>query len=102
MGLSLDTYLDLTPFQFSEAYKRFLERVGKEREWQELKDWQIARWQVWRTLCPPNDKKEYSVMDILELPGDREAKDQAKAQENAEHGESSRERFEALKYRFSS
>lgn len=96
MGLSLETYLDLTPFQFSEVYKRFLERIEKEREWQELKDWQIARWQVWRTLCPPNDKKEYSVMDILELPGDKEAKERAEGKTEL----SSRERYEALKRKF--
>jgi hypothetical protein len=96
MGLSLETYLDLTPFQFSEVYKRFLERIEKEREWQELKDWQIARWQVWRTLCPPNDKKEYSVLDMLELPGDREAKEKEKEKTEP----SSRDRYEALKQRF--
>lgn len=99
MGLSLDTYLDLTPFQFVEAYHSFMERIAKEREWHELKDWQIARWQVWRTLCPPNDKKEYSVMDVLELPGDKDAEDKKKAEAQGE--ESSRGRFEALKNKFS-
>lgn len=83
-----------------QVYKRFVEKIEKEREWQELKDWQIARWQVWRTLCPPNDKKEVSVMDVLELPGDKQAKEKAKAEEKAEQGESSRDRYEALKKRF--
>jgi len=34
--------------------------------------WETARWQVWRTLCPP-DKKEMSVRDLIEFPWEKEA-----------------------------
>jgi hypothetical protein len=71
MGMSLDTYLGLTPSQFQRAYELYLEKIKSDREHAENVAWQVARWQVFRTLCPP-DKKKISVFDLIELPGDKE------------------------------
>lgn len=72
MGMSFETYCSLTPTQFQEAYRVFLEKTAKDRDQAELIAWQVARWQVWRTLCPP-DLKQMSVLDLLQLPGDPSA-----------------------------
>ncbi|MBS4057755.1 MAG: hypothetical protein KGZ82_10605 [Bacteroidales bacterium] len=90
--MSLSTFLDLTPGQFFEALRAFREqREAQVRRDEELA-WQVARWQVWRTLAPPAAKK-ISVFDLIELPGDDAIKrlklDNAKP--------STRERFEQLK-----
>jgi len=92
MGLSLETYLSLTPFQFQEAYNRYLEKVKSDREHAENVAWQVARWQVFRTLCPPQ-KKQISVFDLIELPGDEAYK---KAKEKAKAKEKDEVRFKAL------
>jgi len=70
MGMSYESYLSLTPYQFRKAYELFLDKISKEREQSELTAWQVARWQVWRTLCPP-EGKQISVLDLIELPGDK-------------------------------
>lgn len=77
MGMSVDTYLSLTPYQFQKAYALFIDKVNKEREQEELTAWQVARWQVWRTLCPPPGK-QLSVIDLIELPGDKRYKKEVK------------------------
>jgi hypothetical protein len=87
VGLSLGDYLDMTPAQFAKAYEKFIEKTQKDREFTELVNWQVARWQVWRTLCPPPGE-ELSVVDLLELPGDRP---EAKA-----GNKSTKKRFEEL------
>jgi len=74
MGLSLDTYLELTPYQFRRAYELFIDKVQKERDQVELNAWQVARWQVWRTLCPPQGQ-QISMMDLIQLPGDKKIKE---------------------------
>jgi len=70
MGMSLETYLGLTPSQFQRAYELYLEKIKSDREHAENVAWQVARWQVFRTLCPPA-KKQISVFDLIELPGDK-------------------------------
>lgn len=77
MGMSYESYLSLTPYQFRLAYEKFIDKVNKEREQQELNAWQVARWQVWRTLCPP-EGKQLSVMDLIDLPGDKRDKKEIK------------------------
>jgi hypothetical protein len=73
MGMSMETYLQLTPYQFQKAYEYFLEKTRLDREHAENVAWQVGRWQVFRTLCPPN-KKKISVFDLIELPGDQALK----------------------------
>jgi len=96
MGLDLETYLSLTPFEFQEVYKSFTEKTVSDREWEEIKDMRVARWQVFRTLCPPQQKK-VSVYDLVELPGDKEIKERIKAKEQAQTQGSTPERYEELK-----
>lgn len=67
--MNYETYCSLTPTQFQEAYRVFLKKTAKDRDQAELVAWQVARWQVWRSLCPP-DLKKMSVLDLLQLPGD--------------------------------
>ena len=94
MGMSYETYLRLTPLQFQAAYDAFLLKVSADREADELLSYNVARWTVWRTMCPPT-KKRISVMDLISLPGDKEYK-KSKKQKPA-----SRLRFEKLKKRWS-
>lgn len=77
MGMQLETLLQLTPYQFSAAYEKFIEQRHTDRESAETTQWRIARWQVWRQLCPPN-KKTLSQTDLLELPGDKVEKTDTK------------------------
>ena len=77
MGMGLETFLQLTPHQFAQSYKKHLEAKREEIEAIELINWQVARWQVWRTLYPP-DKKTANQFDILELPGDKELRERLK------------------------
>lgn len=86
--MSLETFLELTPAQFSTAYAEFLNKIEADRRHSELTRWQVARWQVWRTLAPPQ-KKQISVRDLIELPGDEAVKKEAT--------QSTPERFEELK-----
>lgn len=99
MRMPLQDFLELTPGQFSEAYHAFRELREAERWQSELQAWQVARWQVWRTLAPP-DKKEISVMDLIELPGDEQIK-AASQERKSVAGPSSRERFEQLAKKWS-
>ena len=92
MGMSMETFLMLTPGQFHSAYNEFLNAVESDRRHRELVSWQVARWQVWRTLAPP-DKKQISVRDLIELPGDEIEQKEVK--------QSTRERFEELKKKWS-
>jgi len=70
MGMSVESFLMLTPDQFADAYEVFRNRIKAEAEHSEQLAWNVARWQVWRTMCPPQGKKQLSVMDLLPLPGD--------------------------------
>jgi hypothetical protein len=90
MGMSLDSFLMLTPDQFEIAYNNWLELKVSERKASDLQAWQIARWQVWRTLCPP-EKKEISPLDLIMLPGDETV-----IKEQNKKTQSTRERFEEL------
>jgi len=82
MGMSLETYLGLTPSQFQRAYELYLEKIKSDREHSETVAWQVARWQVWRTLCPPK-KKKISVFDLIKLPGDEQFKKAKKKTEGS-------------------
>lgn len=73
MGMSLETYLQLTPYQFQKVYECYLDKIKKDREYAENVAWQVGRWQVFRTLCPPT-KKKIGVFDLIELPGDEQYK----------------------------
>ncbi|WP_346856584.1 hypothetical protein [uncultured Draconibacterium sp.] len=97
MGLSLDTYLSLTPFEFYEAYRKFIEKLEKDREWKELHDWRVARWTAY---CTGNfDRTEVnSEFDILELPHDDDLL--AALETRKKEAESSPERFKLLRQKF--
>lgn len=88
----METYLSLTPFEFQEVYVAYLKKIKSDREWQELKDYRVARWQVFRTLCPPKEK-QISLKDLLALPGDDELLGQNTSKEEC----STKNRFEQLK-----
>lgn len=94
MGLSLETYLALTPFEFAAAYQRFIERVEKDRESRELGEWRRTRWLAWSTGNYDRNKVQ-SELDILELPHDAELIAAREAKEKAEA--SNEPRYEALK-----
>lgn len=94
MGLSLDTYLALTPFEFREVHQRFIERIERDRESREIGEWRRTRWLAWSTGNYDRAKVE-SEFDILELPYDTELK--AAREAKAEKETSSRDRYEALK-----
>ena len=87
--MSYETFMQLSPEQFNEAYEAWRILVNAEREHRELTAYRVARWQVWRTLAPP-DKKEISVLDLIELPGDEAGKQEQKKTE------STRQRFDEL------
>jgi len=97
MGMSLDTFYRLSPQQFQEAYDAWLLKVNAEREHFERIKWEVARWQVWRTMCPPKLKGQVSVMDVLKLPGD----DELLKQERKKQKPSTRNRYEQLKNKWS-
>lgn len=75
--MSYNSFCSLTPYQFQRAYELFIDKVHKDRAQTELNAWQIARWQVWRTLCPP-EGKTLSLIDLIELPGDKKLKKEVK------------------------
>lgn len=92
MGLGLEDFLNLTPFEFNEAHKAFIEKLNADREWQYNAMMQVARWQVFKTLCPPQ-QKQISILDLIELPGDEVYK------KAAEEKQTNREKFEKAKER---
>ncbi len=96
MGMGMETFLSLTPGQFADSYNEFREAEKERREADSLVQWQTARWQVWRTLCPPQGKK-LSQFDLLDLPGDNEIKEAAKKKRKRNRPERDPERFRALK-----
>jgi len=91
MGLSLETFLSLTPFEFQEAYSAFLKKMNSDREWEYLKSLRVARKQVFRMLCPPQNK-QISESDLWELPGDEKAEKKTEG--------STKAKFEDLKERW--
>lgn len=82
MGMSLDTYLQLTPGQTVEAYLQWKQEKQEDFERDDLSRWRIARWQTWTQLYPP-DKKTASQFDILDLPGDDKIKEYLKKKREA-------------------
>ena len=89
--MSYETYLELTPGQFRGAYKAFIDKVNSDRQHAENTSWQVARWQVWRTMCPPQ-QKQISVFDLIKLPGD----EQFKTKKPDVNTEKDNKRFSAL------
>lgn len=95
MGLGLEDFLNLTPFEFQAVYLKHIEKIEKEREWETNTRWQIARWKVFRTLCPPQ-QKSISIFDLIELPGDEIIRQRKKSEETTP------EKFEEAKRRMGS
>jgi hypothetical protein len=83
MGLALEDFLRLTPFEFSATYKHWL----KHNEHQERMEWERARWSVFKAMTPPN-KKQITMLDLIEFPWEKEI---------VKKTQSSKERFEQLK-----
>ncbi len=52
MGLGLDDFLDLTPFEFIAVKNRYLEQQYEQKKEQ----WEMTRWQVFRNICPPQPR----------------------------------------------
>jgi hypothetical protein len=57
--MCLGDFLDISPTEFIEISKKYFEheRIREQNAWIR------ARWQVFKTLCPP-DKKQINVFDI--------------------------------------
>ncbi len=90
MGLSRPDWLALTPKQYTIFRDAWYRRSSaKEREL-----WEVARWQVFRTLCPPA-KKQISIKDLIEFPWETEGKKSKKGKE-----EKDPERFKELTERW--
>lgn len=89
MGMSYETFMSLTHNQFIEAHDAWLIKVKADREHHELTAYRVARWHLWRTLCPP-DQDKISEYDLLLLPGEEKPKEETK------EVKSTRERFETL------
>jgi len=92
MGLSRPDWLALTPKQ----YTIFREAWYRKSSAREHETWEVARWQVFRTLCPPT-KKQISITDLIEFPWETEGE---KGKKGEAVKESSKERFENLKERW--
>lgn len=92
--MSFDTWLKLTPAQFYKAYEDYQESEREKFEAEDLSRWRIARWQVWRTLCPP-DKKSISQFDLITLPGDEAIKEYHKQQKHEHKNKPKNPRDEA-------
>ena len=95
MGLSLETFLDLTPFEFNEAHRLFIEKIEKDREAQFYMQMYTARLQLFRQLCPPKGKT-LRITDLWELPGEA-----TQLKKEREKKKSTKERFEKLNKLFS-
>lgn len=89
MGLSRPDWLALTPKQYS-LFRESWHKRGAERE---RETWEVARWQVFRTLCPPA-KKEVSIKDIITFPWEKVSGAKTIAPPT------NKERFETLKDRW--
>jgi hypothetical protein len=85
MGLSLDDFLDLTPFQFTRMIKAW----GEQNELREKVRWEQARYLAYAMVIPHLDsKKPNTPQSVFPLPWDKKP-EPAK--------QSSKERFEELK-----
>jgi hypothetical protein len=69
MGLRRDEYLDLTPFEFRAIYRRYIEKIEKDREAELYQKLLVARLQLFRQLCPPKGKT-MKITDLWELPNE--------------------------------
>jgi len=87
MGLSLETFLDLTPQQFEGAYERYIEKI----ETDDILLERVARKAVFKLLTPP-EKKGVSLYDWWPIKGDRKARQEIKKKQKP----STRNRFEEL------
>lgn len=97
MGLSRPDWLALTPKQ----YELFRESWHKRAAASERQTWEIARWQVFKTLCPPT-KKQISITDLIRFPWEKK---EAPARCGNTGGDapatlSGKERFNKLKERW--
>lgn len=73
MGLGLDSFLDLTPFEWMGIKCKYLEQKDKDRQM----DWEIARWTVFKIACPPQPKTKgqlFSVKDFIVFPWEEDEK----------------------------
>lgn len=78
MGLGLGDFLDLTPFEWTSIKRRFLEYQVKARQ----ERWELRRWQIFKTLCPPKGKGGYITLhDIEVFPWENEAKPEPSTEE---------------------
>lgn len=85
LGLSRADWIALTPQQYSlfrESHYRRQQRDERER-------WELARWQVFRTLCPPSGKR-ISLKDIITFPWEAAPSGSHKG------GEKNKDRFDKL------
>lgn len=69
LGMSLEDFLDISPFEFSEIHASWLEL----QEHREHNEWDRARWSIFKTLCPP-DKKSITIYDIQDFEWDPQQK----------------------------
>jgi hypothetical protein len=78
--MSRDDFLSLRPDEFEYLYRHYQETDIQRREESYRMQWESARWQVFRTLCPP-DKKQITVYDLIEFPWEKEEIEKQKSTE---------------------
>ncbi|PTN08039.1 hypothetical protein C8N47_11179 [Mangrovibacterium marinum] len=95
--MSLETFLGLTPDQTISAWHLWKKQKEEDSKRTDLTAWQIARWQSWVNLYPP-EMKEASQFDILKLEGDDELKEYLKKKKEQVGNKPERDerRFRAL------
>lgn len=76
MGLGLDDFLDLTPFEFMEVKQQFNEHQNDLFR----NEWEKTRWLAFRTAYPPQPKgrKEVRATDFVVFPWEREEFEKSK------------------------
>jgi len=88
MGLSLNDFMDLTPFQFSEIYNRW----RKKKEEEEKESWDRTRYLAFAAVLPHLKREiEHTPQSVFPLPWDKKSPQAPPAPP------STRRRFEELK-----
>jgi hypothetical protein len=97
MGMSIGTFLELTPSQWQAAYDAWLEMRTADAKNDMLRRMHAARWMVSKMLAPPFKPGEsFTIFDLIELDGDKEMLEEIRKKTP----QSTKERFEELKERW--
>jgi hypothetical protein len=75
MGLALDDFLELTPFEYMEVKTEYNEHQNDIFR----NEWEKSRWLAFRMAYPPdpNGRKKVKVTDFVVFPWEREEVEKA-------------------------